>query len=125
MPHPVDVHVGSRLKLRRMLLGISQEQLGETVGLSFQQIQKYERGSNRISASRLFEFARALKVPVSYFFEGAAAEADELDDEDPISSFINSPECVHLASAWTDVSKPAVKRQLLQLIRALGTTDGG
>jgi transcriptional regulator with XRE-family HTH domain len=115
--------VGSRLKLRRTLLGISQEQLGETVGLSFQQIQKYERGANRISASRLFEFARELKVPVAYFFEGAAAGEEATDDGDRVATLINSPEGVDLACAWTDVQRPAVKRQLLQLIRALGSTD--
>lgn len=67
--HPVDVHVGTRLRQRRSLLGISQTKLGESVGLTFQQVQKYERGSNRVSSSRLFEFAQILDVPVSYFFD--------------------------------------------------------
>lgn len=68
-PNPIDVHVGSRVRLRRTLLGLSQERLGEAVGLTFQQIQKYERGANRIGASRLFEFSRILDVPVSFFFD--------------------------------------------------------
>lgn len=68
-PHPVDIHVGSRLRLRRMMLGLSQSRLGEGVGLTFQQIQKYERGANRMGASRLYELARVLDVPISYFFE--------------------------------------------------------
>src|SRR6185369_2529188 len=67
-PSPVDVHVGSRVRLRRTLLGMSQEKLGTAIGLTFQQIQKYERGSNRIGSSRLYEFAKVLDVPVSYFF---------------------------------------------------------
>jgi len=68
-PNPVDVHVGARMRLRRTLLGISQEKLGEAIGLTFQQIQKYERGTNRISASRLFDLARVLDVPISFFFD--------------------------------------------------------
>src|SRR5579862_3410669 len=68
-PNPVDVHVGSRVRLRRTLLGMSQEKLGDAIGLTFQQVQKYERGANRIGASRLYDLARVLDVPVSYFFE--------------------------------------------------------
>ena len=73
--HPVDVHVGARMRQRRTLLGMSQEKLGTAVGLTFQQIQKYERGSNRIGSSRLFEFAKVLDVPVSYFFDEMPANA--------------------------------------------------
>src|SRR4030081_2188422 len=73
--HPVDVHVGARMRQRRTLLGMSQEKLGTAVGLPFQQIQKYERGSNRISSSRLFEFAKVLDVPVSYFFDEMPSNA--------------------------------------------------
>src|ERR1700759_1086976 len=68
-PNPVDVHVGSRVRLRRTLLGMSQEKLGEAIGLTFQQVQKYERGANRIGASRLFDLSRVLDVPVSFFFD--------------------------------------------------------
>src|SRR5512145_1807794 len=71
-PNPIDVHVGSRVRLRRTLLGMSQEKLGEAIGLTFQQVQKYERGANRIGSSRLFDLARVLDVPVSYFFEDMA-----------------------------------------------------
>src|SRR5512144_1355925 len=77
VPNPVDIHVGSRVRLRRTLLGLSQEKLGEAVGLTFQQIQKYERGANRIGASRLFEFSRILDVPVSFFFEDMAERLQE------------------------------------------------
>src|ERR1041384_5108638 len=68
-PNPIDVHVGTRVRLRRTLLGMSQEKLGEAIGLTFQQVQKYERGANRIGASRLYDLSRVLDVPVSYFFE--------------------------------------------------------
>src|SRR5271165_2241955 len=70
-PNPIDIHVGSRVRLRRMMLGMSQEKLGENLGITFQQIQKYEKGTNRIGASRLQHIARVLSMPVSYFFEGA------------------------------------------------------
>src|ERR1700722_3677384 len=68
-PNPIDVHVGSRVRLRRTLLGMSQEKLGNAIGLTFQQVQKYERGANRIGASRLYDLSHVLDVPVSYFFE--------------------------------------------------------
>src|SRR5512141_3123336 len=74
VPNPVDIHVGSRVRLRRTLLGMSQEKLGEAIGLTFQQVQKYERGANRIGASRLWDLSRVLDCPVSFFF-------DEMDDE--------------------------------------------
>src|SRR6476620_12335762 len=94
-PNPVDVHVGSRVRLRRTLLGMSQERLGEAIGLTFQQVQKYERGANRVGASRLFDLSRVLDVPVSFFFEdmapavqpeerGGLAEAPERYDADPM-----------------------------------------
>src|SRR5256714_12611645 len=73
-PNAIDIHVGSRIRLRRTLLGMSQEKLGEAIGLTFQQVQKYERGANRIGSSRLFDLARVLDVPVSYFFEEMTAE---------------------------------------------------
>src|SRR5512138_3267596 len=68
-PNPIDIHVGSRIRLRRTLLGMSQQKLGEAIGLTFQQVQKYERGANRVGSSRMFELARVLDVPISYFFE--------------------------------------------------------
>jgi|TARA_Y100000294_G_C8279612_1_gene226257 transcriptional regulator with XRE-family HTH domain len=76
-PHPVDVHVGSRVKLRRKLLGFSQAKLGDAVGLTFQQIQKYERGANRMGGSRLYQFGQLLNVPVSFFFDDMPADLDE------------------------------------------------
>src|ERR671924_1655073 len=76
-PNPIDVHVGSRIRLRRTLLGMSQQKLGEAIGLTFQQVQKYERGANRVGSSRLYDLSRVLDVPVSYFFEDMAPGAQE------------------------------------------------
>lgn len=122
-PNPVDVHVGSRVRLRRLLLGLSQDKLGEELGVTFQQVQKYERGANRIGASRLFRVSQVLGVPVSFFFEGL--EAGEVagfaeGDQTPlIDDFINSSEGVALASAFAQIRDPAVRRKLLELARAL------
>src|ERR1700745_3000245 len=74
-PNPIDVHVGARVRLRRTLLGMSQEKLGDAIGLTFQQVQKYERGANRVGASRLFELSRVLDVPVSFFFDELGPES--------------------------------------------------
>src|SRR5690349_23097057 len=82
-PNPVDVHVGSRVRLRRTLLGMSQEKLGDALGLTFQQVQKYERGANRIGASRLFDLSRVLDVPVSFFFDDIKAETIEASQAEP------------------------------------------
>ena len=102
-PNPVDVHVGSRVRMRRTLLGLSQEKLGEAIGLTFQQVQKYERGANRFSASRLFDLARILDVSVDYFFE-------DLDQPAPSS--------VPAESAETFMPDPLTKRETLELVRA-------
>src|SRR6188508_1301113 len=93
-PNPIDVHVGSRVRLRRTLLGMSQEKLGEAIGLTFQQVQKYERGANRIGASRLFDLSRVLDVPVSFFFDDmdpVRAPAMGGFDEPPAETFESDP----------------------------------
>src|SRR5215212_933479 len=81
-PNPIDIRVGARLRLRRTLLGMSQEKLGEAIGLTFQQVQKYERGANRIGASRLFDLSRVLDVPVSFFFDDMAADPNSIPTSD-------------------------------------------
>src|SRR3954464_4710551 len=86
-PNPVDVHVGSRVRLRRTLLGMSQEKLGEAIGLTFQQVQKYERGANRLGASRLFDLRRVLDVPVSFFFDDMPADPDAITTSDQPGGF--------------------------------------
>jgi transcriptional regulator with XRE-family HTH domain len=105
-PNPVDVHVGTRVRLRRTLLGMSQEKLGEAIGLTFQQVQKYERGANRIGASRLYDLSRVLDVPVSFFFDDLKPEAL---DATPAGGL---PE---LASGEPD---PMMRRETLELVRA-------
>lgn len=121
----IDQHVGARLRLRRQLIGMSQEALGEHLGVTFQQVQKYERGSNRVSASRLFFLANALSVPVRYFFDGldenglATGEAAS----DDLYAFITSPDGVALAAALSSIDDRAVRRKLIDLARAVGGGD--
>src|SRR5579863_4299605 len=126
-PHPIDVQVGSRVRLRRNMLGLSQEKLGEAIGLTFQQVQKYERGANRIGASRLHELSRVLDVPVTFFFDdvdpvrapaipgGFAEPPAEAFDSDPM----RRRETVELVDAYYAVEDAAVRRRLLELARAL------
>src|SRR3954471_21943440 len=104
-PNPIDVHVGSRVRLRRTLLGMSQEKLGEAIGLTFQQVQKYERGANRIGASRLFDLSRVLDVPVSFFFDDMTNEIAGRQ-----GGFADSQESFD--------SKELSKREILELARA-------
>lgn len=124
-PDPVDISVGGRLRQRRTLLGMSQEKLGRAVGLTFQQIQKYERGVNRIGASRLLQLSRVLGVPIAYFFEdvpapksGRAAQqtvAVASAEADPFSR----RETMELVRAYYAISNPFVRKRVLDLVRAL------
>jgi len=107
-PNPIDVHVGARLRLRRTLLGMSQEKLGDAIGLTFQQVQKYERGTNRIGASRLYDLSRVLDVPVSFFFE-------ELDPS--LASEHATPGVSEAPAAGYEANK-MLKRETLELVRA-------
>lgn len=135
--HPVDVHVGGRVRLRRVFLGYSQEKLANALGLTFQQIQKYERGANRISASKLYELSRILSVPVTYFFEGVesegesgsaggqeagAAAASTIHSSDP--DFTNQRETLQLISSYYRIPDAKVRAEVLSLLKTLGrTTD--
>jgi len=110
-PNPVDVHVGSRVRMQRMLIGMSQEKLGEALGLTFQQVQKYEKGANRIGASRLYEIGAVLGVPIEYFFEGL---------ENGSFQGLSTAEGIQLNSAFFSISDPKLRRRLLELIRVLG-----
>ncbi|MGE5504631.1 MAG: helix-turn-helix domain-containing protein [Actinomycetota bacterium] len=109
-PNPIDVHVGNRMRLRRTLLGLSQEKLGEMIGLTFQQVQKYERGANRISCSRLFDLSRALDVPVSFFFDDMSAQVAE---QSPVR-MVREPLMAEPIAAEPD---PALRRETLELVR--------
>lgn len=128
-PNPVDVHVGSRVRLRRTLLGMSQEKLGEAIGLTFQQVQKYERGANRIGASRLFNLSQVLDVPVSFFFDDMPREAadapviGEEDDEDRVVEYEPDPmakrETLELVRAYYRITDPGVRKRLFELTKAV------
>ena len=122
--NPVDVHVGTRVRLRRQVLKMSQEKLGDQLGVTFQQVQKYERGSNRIGASRLWKIADVLEVPINFFFDGLSAQFDqgELAENDQmpiVYDFINSSDGVALAKAVSQIKSKAVRRQILELARSL------
>ena len=121
--NPVDVHVGSRVRLRRMLLGMSQEKLGEHLGLTFQQIQKYEKGINRIGASRLFDLSKVLAVPVQFFYEELPVSGDGAGGfaEQPESyavEFLSSREGLELNKAFARITDPRVRRSIVELVRS-------
>lgn len=131
-PHPVDIHVGRRLRLKRTFLGMSQEAVGKHIGVTFQQIQKYERGINRMGASRLYDFARALSVPVSYFFDGygdyvsddphalaAAEHAAPAYEHDAI----NNRETLEVMRAYSRIKNPAVRKRIVELIKVMAAED--
>ncbi len=129
VPNPIDVHVGSRVRLRRTLLGMSQEKLGQAIGLTFQQVQKYERGANRIGASRLFDLSRVLDVPVSFFFDDmppevaktpaqkyfTPEEVPETQEVDPLAK----RETLELVRAYYKVVDPQVRKRVFELVKAL------
>ncbi|KRE21316.1 Cro/Cl family transcriptional regulator [Bosea sp. Root483D1] len=125
LPNPIDRHVGSRVRMQRMLAGVSQEKLGEALGLTFQQVQKYEKGTNRISASRLQQIAKMLGVPVAFFFEGApAGEATGIGFADAASTsyvadFLSTSEGVQLSKAFVRIKNPRVRRRVIDLVEAL------
>ena len=136
-PSPIDVHVGSRIRLRRTLLGMSQERLGEALGLTFQQVQKYERGVNRVGASRLFDLARVLDVPISFFFDdmaegsglgtaGRRAAGFEQSQEAFSDETLNRRETLELVRAYYRISDPAVRKRVFELIKSMGpaSTEG-
>jgi transcriptional regulator with XRE-family HTH domain len=126
-PNPIDVHVGSRVRLRRNMLGLSQEKLGEAIGLTFQQVQKYERGANRIGASRLHDLSRVLDVPVSFFFDDMdpvrAPAIPAGFNEPPGEAFDSDPlrkrETIELVNAYYRIGDQAIRRRLFDLAKAL------
>ena len=135
-PRPVDQHVGHRLRQRRTLLGLSQEKLGEAVGLTFQQIQKYERGANRIGASRLFQLSQILDVPVGYFFEEMSGEVEKTRGErtnaehGPALEIISSDdplarrETLELVRAYYKISDPKVRKRVFELTKSIAGSEG-
>lgn len=136
-PNPIDIHVGQRIRLRRTLLGMSQEKLGEALNLTFQQVQKYERGANRVGSSRLFQLARVLDVPVSYFFEEMTAETSARAkaasavapgfEEDAGEGYQADPmtkrETLELVRAYYRISDPKLRRRLFDMTKALAAAS--
>jgi transcriptional regulator with XRE-family HTH domain len=135
-PSPIDVHVGSRIRLRRTLLGMSQERLGESLGLTFQQVQKYERGVNRVGASRLFDLSRVLDVPISFFFDdmpdslaanfggvpnrrAGGAEAQDPFGDDTLSR----RETLELVRAYYRITDPSIRKRVFDLIKSMGPAE--
>ncbi len=124
-PNPIDIHVGQRVRLRRTLMGMSQEKLGDALGLTFQQVQKYERGANRIGASRLFDLAKALQVPVGFFFDDLSSDPTPVDvdkvgdtkgsNEDPMQQ----RETIELVRAYYRIANPTARRRLYELARSI------
>ncbi len=131
-PSPIDVHVGSRVRLRRTLLGMSQEKLGEALGLTFQQIQKYERGVNRIGASRLFDLARVLDVPIGFFFDDMPGDANTpsnpatrsrlpgmAEAQDGFEDDMHRRETLELVRAYYRITDSSVRKRVFDLIKSL------
>jgi transcriptional regulator with XRE-family HTH domain len=123
-PNPVDRHVGLRIRLRRKELGLSQEKLADSIGLTFQQVQKYERAANRVSASKLWEMARALKTSITYFFDGlgepSAAEGPSTKaDRAAVHDFLLTAEGMELAASFSKIRRTKVRRRILDLVRAM------
>ena len=119
----VDGHVGSRVRLRRLELGLSQEKLAEQLGITFQQVQKYERGTNRIGASRLHQIAIVLQAPITYFFEGATdASIARVNDATPLSQALSDPATVRLVRAFATISDPQLKQKAVGIIEAIAET---
>lgn len=135
VPNPIDIHVGGRVRLRRTILGLSQERLGEKLGLTFQQVQKYERGTNRIGASRLYDLSRVLEVPIQFFYDDmtmetagqsprlraglAEAQGAAYSEADPM----NKQETLELIRAYYRIKDPVVRQRIYELCRAMANTD--
>ncbi len=131
VPNPIDIHVGSRIRLRRTMIGMSQEKLGDSLGITFQQIQKYEKGSNRVGASRLQNLAGILNVPVSFFFEDApgsdAVVPGGLEETSTsyVVNFLSSSEGLQLNRAFVKISDPKIRRRLIDLVKTLADAADG
>jgi transcriptional regulator with XRE-family HTH domain len=131
-PNPIDKHVGSRVRMRRMMLGMSQEKLGDALALTFQQVQKYEKGTNRIGASRLQQISHILQVPVAFFFEGAPVLAEgavseglpEAPSPAYVSDFLATSDGLSLTKAFMRIPDPKLRRRIVDLVQQIAGSDG-
>jgi transcriptional regulator with XRE-family HTH domain len=122
--NPIDAQVGNRVRIRRMLIGMSQERLGDLLGLTFQQVQKYEKGVNRIGAGRLFEIARILGVPIDFFYDGVAAALENPGEgTPPVMEFVSSGEGLQLSLAFMKIKDPKVRKRVLDLVKSLANEE--
>ncbi|KIQ05639.1 hypothetical protein RU07_01700 [Agrobacterium tumefaciens] len=131
VPKPVDVEVGARIRSRRRIIGLSQEKLGKALGVTFQQIQKYEKGTNRVGASRLQVIASVLGVPIEYFFGGNAGQKSgssthtDLLAVDQLTAFLQTTEAEELNAAFSKVKSPTVRMRVVSLVKAIAFTSLG
>ena len=130
IPNPIDLHVGSRVRMRRMLLGLSQEKLGEALGVTFQQVQKYEKGMNRIGASRLQDIAKILDAPPSFFFEDAPTATGEIQpgfaegkSAGFVVEFLSTVEGLQLNKAFATIKDPKVRKRIVDLVVAIAASE--
>jgi len=129
-PNPIDKHVGSRVRMRRMMLGMSQEKLGDALGLTFQQVQKYEKGTNRIGASRLQQISLILQVPVAFFFEGAPAPPGgptgfgEASSPEYVQATLSTSDGLALVKAFARIKSAKLRRRIVDLVEEM-TDEGG
>jgi transcriptional regulator with XRE-family HTH domain len=122
LPNPIDTHVGSRVRMQRMMLGMSQEKLGDALDLTFQQVQKYEKGTNRIGASRLHHIANILQVPVAFFFEGAPGKSRAKGDAPSpayVSDFIATPDGLALTKAFMQIKDAKLRRSIVDVVKEI------
>ena len=122
IPNPIDTHVGSRVRMRRLILGMSQEKLGDAIGLTFQQVQKYEKGTNRMGSSRLVQIANVLKVPVTFFFEGTPGQS-KLDGKAPspayVSNFLATSDGLALTKAFMRIKDAKLRHSIVQTVEEI------
>ncbi|MFN3859035.1 MAG: helix-turn-helix domain-containing protein [Caulobacter sp.] len=131
-PHPIDVHVGRRIRQRRKAMSVTQERLADELGLTFQQVQKYERGANRVSASKLYEIATALETGIEYFFEGltdpstakSGGGVGQPDSERFVNAFLMSTEGLELAELFTRLQSPRLRKRIVDLVRTMVDDEG-
>ncbi len=128
-PNPIDRHVGSRVRMRRILAGMSQEKLGEALSLTFQQVQKYEKGTNRIGASRLQQISKILQSPPSFFFEGAPTgepgAAPGFAESSEVVDFLSTVEGLQLNKAFASIKDAKIRKKIVELVTAIAGSDGG
>jgi transcriptional regulator with XRE-family HTH domain len=128
-PEPTDKHVGARVRMRRLMLSMSQEKLGDAIGLTFQQVQKYEKGTNRISASRLQNISQILQVPVSFFFEGAPTlpgtpvGRGTAPSPTYVTNFLATADGLALTKAFMSINKPKLRRHIVHLVQEIADND--